>query len=311
VYLDGWRGSDIAAALECPRKGASVVIDTDTFNEIDDQYAIAYALASGTEMKVEAIYAAPYSHEDICPSPAMGMENSYQEILKVLELAGNKNARLAHRGSREYMGRPRTPVASPAAEDLVSRAMRVAEGEKLFVLAIGAITNVASAIVMEPRIISRIVVVWLAGQSVSSWPTAKDYNLMQDLHSSQVMFESGVPLVLFPACGVTQLLTISAPEIKAYLKGRNTICDYLADITLRYRSPETPEEGWSHIMWDIAAPAWIINDGWFSYRMTESPCLTSDFTWSRSERPHPMIEVYSLTRDAIYRDLLKKLSTLP
>ncbi len=311
MYLKNWKCSDIAAALDCPRKRAHVVIDSDTFNEIDDQYAIAYALASENEMIVEAIYAAPYSHEDICPSPALGMENSYREILNVMELVRKGGERLAFRGSKEYMRSPRTAVASPAREDLISRSRKVPEGEKLFVLAIGAITNVASAIAAEPEIMRNIVVVWLAGHPVSNWHTARDYNLMQDLYSSQIMFESGVPLVLVPAFGVTQMLSISAPELRSYLKGRNKICDYLADITLKYRKAAVPEEGWSKVIWDIAAPALIVNEDWFKCRMIESPVLTSDFTWSRSEFPYPMLEVYSLDRDAIFRDLFGKLYTLP
>ena len=69
--------------LERPKEAADVVLDTDTFNEIDDQYALAYMLLSADRLNVKAIYAAPFSNEKAA-APAEGMEKSYQEILKLL-----------------------------------------------------------------------------------------------------------------------------------------------------------------------------------------------------------------------------------
>src|SRR5690606_14880309 len=39
-----------------------VVLDTDTFNEVDDQFAVVHALLSPDTMNVEAIYAAPFKN---------------------------------------------------------------------------------------------------------------------------------------------------------------------------------------------------------------------------------------------------------
>jgi inosine-uridine nucleoside N-ribohydrolase len=66
------------------------------------------------------------------------------------------------RGSRGYLAAPHTPVKSDAAADLVSRAMarREARGP-LYVAALAALTNIASALLLEPEIVRRIVVVWL------------------------------------------------------------------------------------------------------------------------------------------------------
>lgn len=71
--------------LEIPAAGKlSMVLDTDTYNEIDDQFALAYALLSGERLNVEAVYAAPF-HNERSVSPGDGMEKSYEEILRVLE----------------------------------------------------------------------------------------------------------------------------------------------------------------------------------------------------------------------------------
>ena len=52
-----------------------LVIDSDAFNEIDDQFAIAYALNSPQFFEVKALLAAPFFNEKSA-SPGDGMEKS-------------------------------------------------------------------------------------------------------------------------------------------------------------------------------------------------------------------------------------------
>ena len=147
--------------LEKPKGRVDVILDTDTYNEIDDQFALSYMLRSPEKLNVKAIYAAPF-HNEKSDGPADGMEKSYQEILNILELAGRAELKQeVYRGSLRYLPDEETPVDSPAAANLAERAMEYTPGRPLYVAAIGAITNIASAILMNPEIIDRIVVVWL------------------------------------------------------------------------------------------------------------------------------------------------------
>lgn len=77
----------LTAMLEPPARKSQVVIDTDTYNEIDDQYAVAYGILSPERVEVEAIYAAPFLNSR-SNSAGDGMEKSYQEILRVLKFLG-------------------------------------------------------------------------------------------------------------------------------------------------------------------------------------------------------------------------------
>ena len=49
--------------LQPPKGRVKAVLDTDTFNEIDDQFAVVYALLSPEKIDLQAIYAAPYFNE--------------------------------------------------------------------------------------------------------------------------------------------------------------------------------------------------------------------------------------------------------
>ena len=109
--------------LERPSGPVDVVLDTDTFNEVDDQFALSYLLASQEKLKVQALYAAPFFNEK-SSSPEDGMLKSYEEILRLLKLCHAQELEdRVFQGSRGYLPDEKTPVASPAAEDLARRDM--------------------------------------------------------------------------------------------------------------------------------------------------------------------------------------------
>jgi len=211
------------ALLAPPTGPVTMVLDTDTYNEIDDQFALAYALLS-PNLQVEAVYAAPF-HNERSSGPADGMEKSYEEILRILERLSISPEGLAWRGSTHYLPSRHEPVVSPAAEDLIAKARMPRQGP-LYVLAIGAITNVASALLLAPDIVSKIVVVWLGGHPYY-WPKTDEFNLGQDVAAAQVVFDCGVPLVHIPCYNVAEHLRTTLVEIGAFVRGKGAIGDYL------------------------------------------------------------------------------------
>ena len=195
--------------LQSPGRKVDMVLDTDAYNEIDDQFAIAYALHAGEKLDVKALYAAPFFN-DRSSGPADGMERSYQEILNLLRLSGVEKP--VYRGSLDYLPDEHTFVDSDAARDLCRRAMAYRPEKPLYVVAIGAITNVASALLMKPEIADRIVVVWLGGHSLE-WHDNHEFNCMQDVAAARVVFDSGAPLVILPCMGVVSAFTTTGLEL--------------------------------------------------------------------------------------------------
>lgn len=111
---------------------------TDTYNEIDDQFAVSYLICSAEKLHLQAIYAAPFFNEK-STGPADGMEKSYQEILNILTLMGKDELKKSvYKGSTGYLPDEETAVESPAAADLAVRAMNYTPEKPLYVLAIGA-----------------------------------------------------------------------------------------------------------------------------------------------------------------------------
>jgi len=286
--------------LTPPTGMVRAVIDTDTYNEIDDQFALVYAMCSPERIAVEAIYAAPF-HNSRSTGPEDGMLKSYDEILRVLDRLGVEGQGLVHHGARAWLPPEGLPPRSPATDDLIARAM--AGPEPLYVVAIGAITNVAAAILHAPEILERIVVVWLAGHP-TSWHHTNEFNLKQDLRASQLLLDCGAALVLTPCINVTEHLKTTQAELAQFVKGRGAIGDYLYEIFSAYYSDHFAR---SKELWDIGPFAWLVQPAWAESVLTPSPILNPGLTWSRDPRRHLIREIFRVNRDAIFRDLFLKL----
>lgn len=103
----------ILSRLRAPQGVVDAVLDTDTFNEIDDQFALSYMLRSTERINTRAIYAAPFFNEN-SSSPEDGMLKSYEEIKTLLKLANREDLiPCAFEGSRRYLPDEKTPVDSP------------------------------------------------------------------------------------------------------------------------------------------------------------------------------------------------------
>lgn len=288
--------------LTPPRHKARIALDTDTYNEIDDQFALTYALLSPEQMTVEAIYAAPF-HNARSAGPGDGMEKSYEEILRLLEFLGRSPDGFAYRGSTNYLGVDRAPQDNPAVRDLIDKALASADDDPLYVVAIGAITNVASALLLAPEIIERIVIVWLGGHNLN-WPHSREFNLVQDVPAAQVVLDSGAPFVIVPCYGVTSHLLTTHAELQATIGGTSCLGDYLCQIFKDYRPDSF---GASSVIWDISTIAWLINADWAPSDLTHSPLLTDQATWSVDRSRHLARVANFVHRDPIFRDLFSKI----
>ena len=298
---------EILKRLEIPAadsvKVLDMVLDTDTYNEVDDQFALCYALCSPERLNVQAVYAAPFFN-DRSNGPEQGMERSYDEIVRLLGKMGHPTENFVFKGSRDYLKDMDTPQDSPAARDLVARGMARPDDDPLYVVAIGAITNVASALIMEPRLARKIIVVWLGGNSLT-YPHTREFNLMQDVPAARTVLDSGVPFILVPCMGVASHLLTSMPELQACIGGKNELCDTLIDILMGYNDDHF---AWGKEIWDISTIAMLINPDWEPTTIEPSPLLSDDCHWSRDARRHPIKVAYFAYRNPIFRDMFKKLA---
>lgn len=282
-----------------------IILDTDTYNEVDDQFALAYAMLSDDRIDLLSVNAAPFLNSRSV-SPADGMEKSYAEIFRIMRLTDpEKAAKIpVFRGSDRFTGPDREPVRSDACENIIET-VRGSE-ETVFIVAVGAITNVSSAIALCPEIAEKAVVIWLGGHALER-PDTKEFNLKQDIAGAQILFDSGVALYQIPCDGVCSQFITTVPELEFYLRGKNPLCDYLCDITAGYTKDPF---GWSKVIWDVTAVASLTVPAAEEAVIMPRPYVTSDCRWAFNMARKPYIYVRKIRRDPIYADLFRKLSSI-
>lgn len=293
--------------LLSPRKGrVRAVLDTDTYNEIDDQFAVVQALLSPERIALEAIYAAPFFNER-AQDPGHGMDLSHDEICRLLERLDRKPEGMVFKGVRGYVGAAKKALQAPAVDDLIARARSATPEAPLYVIAIAAISNIASALLAAPDIIDRVVVIWLGGHALE-WPHQREFNLKQDVGGAQVLFDSGVPLVLVPCMGVVSHFHSTIPEIDRHVRPHGRIGEFLATRFAELATERGQSEiGWSKVIWDMVAVGWLLEPEWAPSVLVPTPILTDSVTYSIDRSRHPMRYVTQVQRDPLLQDFIRKL----
>lgn len=204
-----------------PAKRARVIVNTDAKNEADDQYAIVHALLTPS-FEMHGIIAAHFGERRTTTS----MEDSYDEVLKLLDLMGWQNRVRVERGAPRAMPNEQTPVDSPGARLIIEEALRD-DPRPLHIAFYGPLTDMASALLLEPEVASRNVrVVWIGG---GAWPGGgPEFNLSNDIHAANVVMRSSLELWQIPST-VYQLMGVSYAELYERVYPRGELGRYLVE----------------------------------------------------------------------------------
>ena len=289
---------NVISKLNKKEEKANVILDTDTYNECDDQFALSYLLKSQDRFNIEAITVAPYHHDNNI-SIEEGTDKSYNEIIKICNWLNFEWTNKVFKGSTDYLKNDYNEE-----NDAVNKIIEIAnKNDKTYILAIGAITNVALAIKKEPKIIDKIEVIWLGGNSFLSKDN-KEFNFRQDVQAVKTVFESKVNLTIIPCKNVASNLRISIYELEHFLKGKSELCDYLCQ---RFYNDGVHGIKERRVIWDISVIAYMINREWFETEEVSCPNIKDDTSYELTEDNYKITVVNYLNADKIYKDLFEKL----
>ena len=293
--------------LDLPTGRIDVVLDTDAFNEIDDQFAISLMIRSPDKFNVKAITAAPFFNEKAI-SPADGMEKSYAEVKKLLGIAERNDLdERVFKGSDNYLPDEFTPVDSEAARVIAKEAKNYSPERPLYIIGIGAITNIASALLGNPEIAEKVVVVWLGGNAVYS-DDNYEFNIRQDVAAARVVFESKCPMILFPCRGVTDVCRTTGADLKFWLGGKNALCDYLVGYACSQAAKEAKTKAWGRVIWDIVTIVWFLRGEGFESKIIPAPVPGYDHKWSEGKKRKPVRVITHIDADTVFDELYSRLT---
>lgn len=256
-------------------------------------------LKSQDVFNIEAITVAPYSHKTRNASVKEGQELSYNEILKICKWLNFNTTNKVFKGSMDYIQNGYNDN-----NESVNKIIEVAlKNKKTYIMAIGAITNVALAIKKEPKIIDKIEVIWLGGNELG-YEDNLEYNFRQDVEAVRIVFESKVKLTILPCKNVVSNLKIDINILKEKLNNNSNICNYLIE---RFYNDGYHGVQESRVIWDISVIAYMINKDWFETKESKCPKIKNDTSYELANNKHTITFVTKLDRDKIYNDLFKKL----
>jgi purine nucleosidase len=247
-----------------------VIIDADTGNEIDDMPAIILALKSG-KVDVLAVNAAQWNRVEVCGRQTMHeswvLNNRILQLLEMKHIPSLKGSELAV-GQGQYWGNKTVTINNEASDFIIKKAMEMPKSEKLIVIVTGSATNVASAIISEPKIIDKIAVYFI-GTTYDFKRKAfnkNEFNVRSDLNAVETLFNTeGLELHVMPA-NICTNLKVSQNDINTRLKSNEGIDGMLKELWNRVN-----KDGIDWTMWDFAIVQAVLNPQWTKQVLRDTP----------------------------------------
>lgn len=295
-------------------KKTRIIIDTDANNELDDQHALAYAFLNTACFDIEGITVNNTLN-------GSGIQGQYDEAKRIICLFNlQKKLPLKKGADKSYAeikgNLHKADFDGKEAVDFIIEIALKKSSEKLVLIPVGKLTNIALAIKKEPRIVNNIRVVWLG----SNYPFPGEYNLENDTSSINPVINSGVDFemvtVRYGLSDGTAAVTVSLDEIKSNLQGKGPRAkeaitgrhggtfqcfgDYSVNLFEHCEMHGTPAV---RALFDMAAVAVVKNKDWA--RKTEVPAPRLDgVNWiGQPENKHKIIIWDHFNRDKIVNDL--------
>jgi purine nucleosidase len=286
----------------------NVVLDCDTANEVDDQFAIANALGVPEEtLDVRGVISV---HNTTAHGP--GSRDMYQEEAeRVVALCGDDVPCIP--GAERPMESREDPVPSAGLEFLVEEARQ----RPLTIIATGPATDVASLLLAAPESRKNVRVVWLGGfGDEASYRVSQnrmgELNGRADIAAWRTLLEEPVDLLHIPTWPAPAKILVDPVSFGEELRALGRpIASYLAEIlqlwTTEYGGqPENEKE-----LWDLACVAAVADPGAVTPEPLAVPTLDAagahDFT-----RPGREVDVVSdLDERRILAGLMEALARHP
>jgi purine nucleosidase len=291
------RGKEERLVPELPplNEKLRLLIDTDAANEIDDLYAISLALVSPDRFVIEGFNATHFAATE--GAGPESIEESYHLLQELLEVSGFKGKYPVKKGAApmQYYNHA---SEGEAVNFIIEQAHSGSADNPLWVLGLGAATNMASAILKDPSIIDKVRYVF-HGRSEETWPVrSKQYNVKGDILAARALLASHVPLVWFDT---GTCLNAAMEYTEEHIASTGPLGKYLHEF--RYRRPlfMRSDKGF----FDLGDVAWMILPDLCQSEIIGAPTMDPYMFYDHEHIHGNMVRVYGIDRERTW-DLLEE-----
>lgn len=269
-------------------KQVRVIVSSDVRNEADDQFAVVHHLLTPI-FDVRGVVAAHY--ESKAPGACTTIEESYQELLKLMEASGIDDVP-ALRGCKTPLANETDAPQCEGVDLIIQESLREDE-HPLYIAAQGALTDVAATLNRCPEIAEKLTVIWIGGLNYPDG--GPEFNLLQDVAAARVVFASKAAVWQIPV-GVYGTAEVTMAELAWKVRPCGTIGRYLyeemEDYNLHNQEPDDLRRGENWNLGDSPAIAALLECEWRgNFHQEHAPYIRDDMTY----QPDPngkLIRVY-------------------
>lgn len=293
----------VVTAQSVPNQPIPVILSTDIGNEIDDQWTVVYLLIN-PDFKVLGVISA---HAPVIPPPA-----GRTGLGILLDVVENRMGMSQHppllEGASEPLIDLKTPRPSPGVDFIIESSKGFSPNNRLAVLAVGAVTDVASAILKDPTIVERIQVV---DMGLRAWPAGgDDFNVLNDVKAMQVIMDSDVPVTIGSAPVCAESLGLTLDQARHMLGDRGPIGKWLLEEFeawyFRFVKPMRKDDfSRAKVIWDNVVLAYVL--GMTTHKSYPRPRLSETATFEHAPTAKTITWITDIDEKRMWADFLSKL----
>ena len=210
-----------------------IIIDNDFSGDPDGLFQLVHHLLSPS-VEIRAIIGSHLKPGDGFDPSKETAANARKKIEEVLSIMNIGKPCPIYQGSNMALENDSTAQPSDAANAIIKEAMRDDTKLPLYIVCGAGLTDLASAFLMEPKIASRLTLIWIGGPEYTELATpppgytSLEYNLAIDLKAGQVIFnKSAIPVWQIPRNAYRQvIMPYSTLLVKVKTQGK--VGEYLA-----------------------------------------------------------------------------------
>jgi purine nucleosidase len=281
-------------------KRARVILNTDAKNEADDQFAIVHAILTPS-FDLCGIISAHFGTRKSSTSQG----DSHQEILRLLDLMMLTGRIPVQAGAAKAIPDEATPVPSEGSALIIAEAMKD-DPRPLHVAFLGPLTDMASALLEQPAIAERnVIVIWIGG---AEWPVGgPEFNLSNDIHAANVVFRSKIQLWQIPSM-VYKRMAVSYAELAAKVSDKGAVGKYLVDQLVEWNAENVAGPIEYRSLGDSPAIGVIMYPDCGLYEWRPAPDFNSEMNYRHTGTNRPIRVYESVDQRFIHEDFFAKLA---
>ena len=267
-----------------------IIICSDAKNEADDQYALVHAMLTN-KFIIKGLVAGHFRDH-------WTNHLSYAEMVKLAKLTNTYDQKLVNIKEYEVSAGTRLIIEEALKEDSLP----------LYVLNIGALTDLAVALLEEPKITSKMTAIWVGG---GRYPKgSKECNLGNDLIAANYVFASELPLWQIPS-NVYKTTLVSLAQLKLRVAPMGKLGNYLYEQLITFMKTNAKEKSWINpecwVMGDSGAIGVLLEEQKSYYQEIIAPIFDEEHHYIYNQKNRKIRVYQQLNNYFIIEDMLSKI----